>query len=370
MATSEANAKRAKGETAGIFPGGTEYKVRPLPLVVPGSTTCLTLAMAQLLTGDATIGQALIAIMSESYVEFVKAIWKMNKSYKIFMGIFKTVFPEDVSENDSLHDIFTRLNDRYVEHSTKPQAVAESSGGFFSSWGRKKPSAVTAPHLRHANSSSAIPTISSSAAANGDPASAASAPVSELPSRSASTIDLSTSFNNKVTLADSAGDAEVDSYPSPLWAGDPLTKLVISGAALGSGMFGLIFSMLPPKMRKMISWFGFSNSNRPVALKLLTVAASSESSTPSHQTVSAMLTRSGCSRRRRPRLFCLAHPRHLLRLPPPDVGLASLGSDLPPLPLFDPRPRPRPLPERHALGLEQGKAGEVREEERGCGADH
>lgn len=28
MANNEANAKRAKGETAGIFPGGTEYKVR------------------------------------------------------------------------------------------------------------------------------------------------------------------------------------------------------------------------------------------------------------------------------------------------------------------------------------------------------
>ncbi|BGP24888.1 mitochondrial outer membrane protein IML2 [Rhodotorula toruloides] len=252
MANDEANAKRAKGETAGIFPGGTEYK---------------------LLTGDATIGQALIAIMSESYVEFVKAIWKMNKSYKIFMGIFKTVFPEDVSENDSLHDIFTRLNDRYLEQRTKPQPAVESSGGFFSSWGRKKPSAVAAPHLRHFSSSSAIPTVSSSSS-NGEAAIPASAPVSELPSRSASSTDLSTYFTNKVTLADSAGDAEVDSYPTPLWADDPLTKLVISGAALGSGMFGLIFSMLPPKMRKMISWFGFSNSNRPVALKLLTIAAS------------------------------------------------------------------------------------------------
>ncbi|KAK4702900.1 hypothetical protein P7C70_g3325, partial [Phenoliferia sp. Uapishka_3] len=29
-----------------------------------------------------------------------------------------------------------------------------------------------------------------------------------------------------------------------------------------------------PKMRKLISWFGFSNSNRTIALKLLTVASS------------------------------------------------------------------------------------------------
>jgi hypothetical protein len=37
----------------------------------------------QVLLGDATIGQALIAVMSESYVEFAKAVWKLNKSYKV-----------------------------------------------------------------------------------------------------------------------------------------------------------------------------------------------------------------------------------------------------------------------------------------------
>lgn len=67
---------------------------------------------------------------------------------------------------------------------------------------------------------------------------------------------------------------EQGSFPSPAWAGDPLTTLVISGAAFGYGLFGLIFSILPPKTRKLISWFGFSNSNRQAALKLLTVAAS------------------------------------------------------------------------------------------------
>lgn len=42
------------------------------------------------------------------------------------------------------------------------------------------------------------------------------------------------------------------------------------------GLFGLIFSILPPKARKLISWFGFHGS-RQTALKLLTVAASTGS---------------------------------------------------------------------------------------------
>lgn len=62
-------------------------------------------------------------------------------------------------------------------------------------------------------------------------------------------------------------------------------------AAFGFGLFGLIFSLLPsvlyysvllrladaltlrPKLKKIIAWFGFGNSNRAIALKLLTVAA-------------------------------------------------------------------------------------------------
>ena len=34
---------------------------------------------------------------------------------------------------------------------------------------------------------------------------------------------------------------------------------------------------MPPKMRKLISWFGFSSSSRSASLKLLKVAASSAS---------------------------------------------------------------------------------------------
>ncbi|GJN90579.1 hypothetical protein Rhopal_003591-T1 [Rhodotorula paludigena] len=249
----QANTKRPRGDTAGAYPAGTEFK---------------------LLNGDAVIGQALVAIMSESYVEFAKAIWKLNKAYKIFMSIQKTVFPNGVEEDESLDSVFRKLNENYLAQTTKPaeSSLSSSGGGGFFGWGRKKATPASTP-LRHAASSAAL----SSSAGTLPAAGAASAPGSHMPSRPESVSELADGLDGKFTLAgeEVAANAtdDPDAHPQPLWAGDALTTLVISGAALGSGMFGLIFSMLPPKMRKAISWFGFSNSNRPIALKLLTVAS-------------------------------------------------------------------------------------------------
>lgn len=43
---------------------------------------------------------------------------------------------------------------------------------------------------------------------------------------------------------------------------------------MGAGLFGLIMSMMPPKARKLMSWVGFTSTDREGALKLLTISAS------------------------------------------------------------------------------------------------
>ncbi|GAA5850339.1 hypothetical protein JCM8547_001838 [Rhodosporidiobolus lusitaniae] len=246
MASAEMNAKRPKGEVQ-VFPAGLEFK---------------------LLGGDAVIGQALIAILSESYTQFAKALWKLNAAYKTFSSTFKVVFPEGVSEQETLHDIFTKLNAHYLKQTTSSSlGVPEpsSGGGFFSSWGRKKGSAVA--NLRHASSSSALASISSTSSVSAIPPSA-SEPPTTVPSASPSVTDLAQQVDGKLSLGDEG------TFPEPLWKDDPLTTMIISSASLGSGLFGLIFSMMPPRMIKLVSWFGFTSASRPVALKLLTVAAS------------------------------------------------------------------------------------------------
>ncbi|GAA5984842.1 hypothetical protein JCM11641_005434 [Rhodosporidiobolus odoratus] len=255
LANSQINSRRTK-EKDEVYPPGTEMK---------------------LLTGDATIGQALVAILSESYVEFVKAVWKLNKSYKIFMAASKVVFPDGVDEDETLDSVFTKLNAHYLKQTSAASSLsvpgASTTGGFFSSWGRKKSAALT-PQLRHATSSSALasPSTLDGTGFNG---ASASEPPTTASSAQASVEELGRA-TGKVSLGDEG------SYPAPLWKDEPLTTMISSCAALGSGMFGLVFSMMPPKMRKMIAWFGFSNWSRPVALKLLTVASSTGNDVHGH----------------------------------------------------------------------------------------
>lgn len=159
------------------------------------------------------------------------------------MSIQKTVFPDGVEEDESLDSVFRKLNENYLAQTTKPaeSSLSSSGGGGFFGWGRKKATPAATP-LRHAASSAAL----SSSAGTLPAAGAASAPGSHMPSRPESVSELADGLDRKVTLAgeEVAADAtdDPDAHPQPLWAGDALNTLVISGAALGSGMFGLIFS--------------------------------------------------------------------------------------------------------------------------------
>lgn len=220
------------------------------------------------------------------------------------MSVHKTVFPDEIGENESLRDVITKLNTFYAAQ-TSPEATAASAsstgGGFFSGWGRKKNPALN--RVRNASSSSELPSTGADAdgdadAPGGGGGVAQSAPGSRGPSRHNSATDLTAGVQRmQVGRVNTTAFMETDDddFPAPLWADDPLTTLIVSGAALGSGMFGLIFSsesdlffclasnmrsrgayaVMPPKMRKMISWFGFTSSSRSSSLKLLKVAASS-----------------------------------------------------------------------------------------------
>ncbi|KAM0753081.1 hypothetical protein T439DRAFT_323696 [Meredithblackwellia eburnea MCA 4105] len=285
-ANNHAQAKRPKSEPPTVYPPGTEFKI---------------------IVSDVVVAQALCHILTESTIEFMKAVYKLNRAYKGFSNAYKVVFPKDISENDSLHKIFTDLNAFYLKSKEREKEKAfsaatstSSSGSGFFGWNTKKRTDLQ--HLKHSSSTSAIPNLVANLSLD-VPSSenlAASAPTSRPPSERgsitpseqstlATTADTATS--NVDTSATSSlnenshGAENGDESPShlvgedgkevpePLWKGDALTTLVISGAAFGFGLFGLIFSILPPRLRKLISWFGFSNSNRQVALKLLTVAS-------------------------------------------------------------------------------------------------
>ncbi|GAA5921664.1 hypothetical protein JCM1841_000901 [Sporobolomyces salmonicolor] len=258
IASAECNSKNPKGCT--VYPPGTEYK---------------------LLVADASIAQALISLLSESYSQFIGAVWKLNKSYKTFSAVAKAVFPDGVDENETLHTIVTKLNNHYLEKTTNPSPAPDSvpsTPSSFFPW-RKRVNTPTNT-LKHAASSPAL----SALAHKHDDVPSSSTPGSRVPSRGDSPENLAKASVGKGVLA------ETGEYPTPLWEKDTLNTTIISGAALGSGMFGLIFSMLPPKARKLISWFGFSGSGRPAALKLLTVSAATGSDVHGYFATLTLLT--------------------------------------------------------------------------------
>lgn len=150
---------------------------------------------------------------------------------QIFGAAEKVVFPNGVGADESLESIFAKLNAHYLKQTTASSlSIPESSGGGgFFSWGRKKGSAVA--ELRHSASSA---TLSSASGAGSGGSGAAQVSASEPATTNASVEDLKVGG-----LSISNGGSTL---PTPLWVDDPLVTMIISGAALGSGMFGLIFS--------------------------------------------------------------------------------------------------------------------------------
>ncbi|GAA6064780.1 hypothetical protein JCM10212_004802 [Sporobolomyces blumeae] len=242
LATSELNAKRFSREPS-VYPIDLAYK---------------------LIAADAVIAQALIAILSESYSGFLSGVWKMNKAYKGFSSVQKAVFPQGYDSSESVDVVLNRLNEHYVARTSEPNPEPTSSGiGSFLPWRRRKD-----PSLRHASSSPSLASVKSfetAASATAPPSRESSAPGSA----GGSVENLATDLDHKATLA----PTRVGLLPPPLWKDDPVTTMIIGGATLGAGMFGLILSLLPPKARKLMSWVGFSGTDREGALKLLTISA-------------------------------------------------------------------------------------------------
>lgn len=170
---------------------------------------------------------------------------------QIFMSVHKIVFPDDIGEDESLRQVFTKLNQHYLNQTTQQAAPAASGASGLFGWGRKKNPVLN--RVRHSSSSSDLPSLSSSSSPAGIAADGstvpASEPVSNAPSPNDSTTDLAAGVERMQVGRTTTAvfmEADEDDFPTPLWANDPLTTLIISGAALGSGLFGLIFSSRDP----------------------------------------------------------------------------------------------------------------------------
>lgn len=139
------------------------------------------------------------------------------------------MFPQGVAEDEELASIYAKLNAAYLDRTAAPAEVTSIGSSIFG-WGKKRPDLAT---LRPSASS----TVLSALAKVPLEKVAVSTPNSRPDTRETSVEDLTSGF-----AAAAVADGEV---PKAAWEGDAISTLVISGAAFGFGLFGLIFSLLP-----------------------------------------------------------------------------------------------------------------------------
>ncbi|KAI0261377.1 hypothetical protein BC834DRAFT_896500 [Gloeopeniophorella convolvens] len=177
----------------------------------------------ELIYSDSTILLGLTHALSESYMGYLQCLYSLNNAHSRYAKLYKIIFPTGLdayatptpsgepSRQSSLLSIAATqaLSAPTTPSSSVSSASSKSNGGFFGRWGLSR---TATP------SGSTTPTT--------DP------PVDD----------------------GSIGD------------------LIISGTAFGHGIFNLVLSLLPAKVKSVVGFFGF-NHDRKLALRALAVSA-------------------------------------------------------------------------------------------------
>ncbi|KAI0636592.1 outer membrane protein Iml2/Tetratricopeptide repeat protein 39 [Trametes polyzona] len=165
----------------------------------------------ELLHSDAVILLGLTHALSESYMGYLQCLYAMNSAHSKFSKLYKTVYPNG------------------LENYATPAASSANS---------------RAASIRSETSGSSSPAPSSKPAKSG--------------------------FFSRFTGA----TLSVPNTPHvPIIAEEgSIDELILSGTAFGYGLFNLVFSLLPAKIRGVVGFLGF-NHDRKLALQALAVSA-------------------------------------------------------------------------------------------------
>ncbi|TDL16298.1 hypothetical protein BD410DRAFT_795499 [Rickenella mellea] len=165
----------------------------------------------EILHADAIVLLGLTHALSESYMGFVQCMYQLNNAHSKFTKIYKTVFPDGV--------------EKYATPSATPSISRKNS----------------TPSLASVKTETTV---------------------------------ISSKNNSKSSFFGSWGASATSlKPPSPLIQPEgPVEELILSGAAFGYGLFNLVFSLLPSRIRSLVGFLGF-NSDRRLALQALAVSA-------------------------------------------------------------------------------------------------
>jgi len=169
-----------------------------------------------ILLADLMIFQAILHFMAETISDGMKGIYKITKAYKIFSSSHQAVFSELQATNPI---------SSLTSHADEEPGIEPFKEAIQTLYNKPKPHPST---------------LSTSSYFGG--------------------FSLGLYKRKKPGPGPSEGSLAVPpTYAT--WTDDPIASLVIGGAAFGYGLFGLILSFLPPKVKKLLSWVGFSGPN-------------------------------------------------------------------------------------------------------------
>ncbi|KAI0280499.1 hypothetical protein BGY98DRAFT_1106773 [Russula aff. rugulosa BPL654] len=181
----------------------------------------------ELIYSDCVILLGLNYALSESYYGYLQCLYALNNAHSRYAKLYKIVFPNGLDAYDT----------------PTPSIPSSRQGSLLS----------IAAHQ------------------------ALSSPIPSTPASTASSISSkSIGFLGRLGLSRAAtpsGASTPTSIASPTTEDGPVEDLIISGTAFGHGLFNLVLSLLPAKVKSVVGFFGF-NHDRKLALRALAVSAS------------------------------------------------------------------------------------------------
>lgn len=176
----------------------------------------------ELIYSDCVILLGLTQALSESYMGYLQCLYSLNNAHSRYAKLYKIVFPNGIDAYDT------------------PSASNASS----------RQGSLLSVAAQHVLSSPATPvsTISASSRSSG--------------------------FFSRLGLSRAAtpsGATTPTSTTVPAEDG-PIEDLIVSGTAFGHGIFNLVLSLLPAKVKSVVGFFGF-NHDRKLALRALALSA-------------------------------------------------------------------------------------------------
>ncbi|KAI8088511.1 hypothetical protein BDF21DRAFT_378719 [Thamnidium elegans] len=184
----------------------------------------------ELLATNCMLMSSTIQFLRNSWLEYMKATYKLRKAYKLYEQMFESLTGQKASEYAS---------QQHSGNTISLSSLLANSPHVKASWNEKRIS------LFH------IPPTSSSRKSSID--SGHSNTQTKLKRRPMSNLDLLCSIENMPSSCDSF--VAID-------------NAIESGIFFGTGLFSLIFSLLPPRVNRILNTLGF-HSSRPFALHLL-----------------------------------------------------------------------------------------------------